>query len=115
MPLLKLQISAALSDEKREDLLKALSKAVAEAIEKPEKYVMVTIKEADIIMSGEVKAAAFADVRSIGGLNSKVNNQLSQKISSLLKGMLGISADRVYITFTDVSPCNWGWNGSTFG
>jgi phenylpyruvate tautomerase PptA (4-oxalocrotonate tautomerase family) len=43
MPLLKLEITASLSDDKRKALLVALSRIVAEAIGKPEDYVMVTV------------------------------------------------------------------------
>jgi phenylpyruvate tautomerase PptA (4-oxalocrotonate tautomerase family) len=52
MPLLKLQTTAAFSDDKRKALLAALSKIVAEAIGKPEDYVMVTVSQAAILMSG---------------------------------------------------------------
>ena len=115
MPLIRLQISNTASDEKQEELLVSMSQIIAESIGKPEQYVMATIEEGPIIMSGIQGAAAFAEVRSIGGLNGGVNKQISQKLCSLLDESLGISANRVYINFTDVSSANWGWNGSTFG
>ena len=114
MPLIKLQISIPLSDEKQEELLVSMSKIIAESIGKPEQYVMASIEAGSIIMSGKYGDAAFADVRSIGGLNGNVNKRISQKLCSLLDESLGISANRVYINFTDVSAVNWGWNGNTF-
>lgn len=115
MPLLKLQLSIALEEKKKEALLKSLSKMVAKEIGKPERYVMVLLEESAIIISGETDPAAFADIRSIGGLSGSVNKKLSDTLCSLLKENLGIPGDRVYMNFTDVSASDWGWNGSTFG
>ena len=115
MPLLKLETTVALSDEKKQALLASLSKLVAGTIGKPEQYVMVVVSPAAMLMSGKPGNAAFVDIRSIGGLSDDVNRQLSQKICKLLKESLGVPPDRVYLNFTDVRPGNWGWNGDTFG
>jgi len=92
-----------------------LSKTVAETIGKPEQYVMVTIGPAAILMSGKPGDAAFVDIRSIGGLSGDVNRDLSQEVCRLLNELLGVPQDRVYLTFTEVEPTNWGWKGNTFG
>ena len=115
MPLLKLQTTVPLSEEKGKPLLAALSKVVAATIGKPEQYVMITVSQSAILMSGKAGDAAFVDIRSIGGLNGDTNRKLSQQICKLLKDSLGIAPDRVYVNFTDVEAGNWGWNGSTFG
>src|SRR6266478_5675768 len=115
MPLLKIETTVALSDDKRQALLGTLSKIVAETIGKPEQYVMVVINSASILMSGKPGDAAFVDVRSIGGLSDAVNRQLSDKICALLKQSHGIAAERIYLNFTDVDGANWGWKGNTFG
>jgi len=115
MPLLKLETTVALADDKKKALLASLSRIVAGIIGKPEQYVMVTINPAAVLMSGKPGDAAFADVRSIGGLNDNVNRQLAQKICAALKESLGVPPDRVYLNFIDVPAGNWGWNGDTFG
>jgi phenylpyruvate tautomerase PptA (4-oxalocrotonate tautomerase family) len=115
MPLLKLETTVALADDKKQALLASLSKIMAGTIGKPEQYVMVVIGPAAILMSGKPGPAAFVDIRSIGGLGGDVNQQLAQKIGSLLKESLGVPPDRVYLNFTDVVAGNWGWNGDTFG
>jgi phenylpyruvate tautomerase len=115
MPLLKLETTVALSDEKKKALLASLSKIVAGTIGKPEQYVMVVISPAAILMSGKTGDATFVDIRSIGGLSDDVNRQLAQKICGLLKESLGVPLDRIYLNFTDVAAGNWGWNGSTLG
>jgi phenylpyruvate tautomerase len=115
MPLLKLETTVPMPEEKGKLLLAALSKAVAGATGKPEQYVMITVSHSAILMSGKAGDAAFVDVRGIGGLKGETNRQLSQQICKLLRDSLGIASDRVYLNFTDVEAGNWGWNGSTFG
>ena len=115
MPLLRLETSVALPEDKRKALLASLSKAVAETIGKPEQYVMVTASQSAMLMSGKPGDGAFVDLRSIGGLGGNVNQQLAQKVGGLLKESLGVPPDRIYLNFTDVPAGNWGWNGDTFG
>ena len=115
MPLLKLETTVPLPDEKEKPLLAELSKAVAGIIGKPEQYVMITINHSAMLMSGKTGEAALVDVRSIGGLNGETNRKISQQICRLLKDSLAIEPERVYLNFTDVEAGNWGWNGSTFG
>jgi len=115
MPLLKLETTVAISEDKQKALLSSLSKTVAETIGKPEQYVMVTISQAAMAMSGKPGNAAFMDIRSIGGLSGDVNRKLSQQVCKLLNDSLGIPPDRVYLNFSNVDAGNWGWNGSTFG
>src|SRR5207253_2105158 len=103
MPLLKLETTAALSDEKKAALLMSLSKIVADTISKPEQYVMVMAETAAITMAGKPGESAFVDLRSIGGLSGAVNRQLSQKICHLLNEKLGVPQDRIYLNFTDVA------------
>lgn len=115
MPLLKLETTVVLTDEKRKVLLATLSKIISGTIGKPEQYVMVTIGSDAMLMSGKPGNAAFVDIRSIGGLTSEVNGKLSQQICKLLNDSLGMPQDRIYLNFTEVEVGNWGWNGSTFG
>lgn len=115
MPLLKLETNVSLSEEKQKALLAPLSKIVTGTIGKPEQYVMVTINQSVMRMSGKDGDAAFVDVRSIGGLSGDVSRKLSQQVCKLLNDTLGVPQNRVYLNFTDVEAGNWGWNGNTFG
>jgi phenylpyruvate tautomerase PptA (4-oxalocrotonate tautomerase family) len=115
MPLLKLETTVALTDDKRQALLSSLSKVLAETTGKPEGYVMVTAAHADILMSGKPGPAAFVDIRGIGGLGGDVNRRLSEKICRLLHESLGVPPDRIYLNFTELDAANWGWKGITFG
>jgi phenylpyruvate tautomerase len=115
MPLLKLETTVVLTDEKRKSLLASLSKLLAETTGKPEGYVMVTASQSAILMAGKPGDAAFVDIRGIGGLSGEVNRQLSQKVCRLLNESLGLAQDRIYLNFTAVDAGNWGWKGDTFG
>jgi phenylpyruvate tautomerase PptA (4-oxalocrotonate tautomerase family) len=115
MPLLKLETTVALTEDKWQALLASLSKTVAETIGKPQQYVMVAASQAAMQMSGSSGNAAFVDVRSIGGLTGDVNRRLSKKVCEQLHESLGIPPDRIYLNFTDVQASHWGWNGNTFG
>jgi phenylpyruvate tautomerase PptA (4-oxalocrotonate tautomerase family) len=115
MPLLRLETNAPLSDDARKNLTASLSRTVADTIGKPEQYVMITITPATLLMSGKPGNAAFADVRSLGGLGGDVPRLLAQRVCKLLNDSLGIPPERVFLNFTDVKPANWGWNGNTFG
>jgi phenylpyruvate tautomerase len=115
MPLLKLETTVTVSDDKKKTLLAALSTLVAETTGKPEQYVMVTMSPAAMLMAGKPGEAAFVDVRGIGGLGGDVNRRLSQKLCALLSQSLGVPPNRIYLNFTEVEASNWGWNGETFG
>lgn len=115
MPLLKLQVSVPVPDSKKASLLKSCSSILAEATGKPEKYVMVLLAHADgACMGGKPLAAAFVDVRGIGGLYDAINGRISKGVCDLLKQELQIDPQNVYLNFTDVPGQNWGWNGTTF-
>jgi phenylpyruvate tautomerase len=115
MPLLKLETTVVLAEDKRQALLAALSRLVAETVGKPEQYVMVTCSPAAILMSGRTGDAAFLDIRSIGGLSGDANRCLAKELCCLLTQSLGVPPERIYLNFTEVEAGNWGWKGSTFG
>jgi phenylpyruvate tautomerase len=115
MPLLELKTSVPVPEDEREKLLKELSQIVAGAIGKPESYVMVALSQESLCMGGEAGPAAFADIRSIGGLKPSVNQSISKQLCSLLSQRLDIPGDRVYMNFIEISAPNWGWDSSTFG
>ena len=114
MPLIRMETSIKIPEEKKSELISALSKITAEATGKPETYVMAIVSEAAISMAGKSGPAAFLDVRSIGSINKQVNERISKEVAALLAQSLGIPGERIYISFSDVKGANWGWNGSTF-
>lgn len=114
MPLLNLQVSIKIDEAKKNKLLSLMSRLLSKEMGKPEQYVMVSIFESSIIMSGSTDPSAFADIRSIGGTNSISNTNVSKCLCSLLEEELNIPKKNIYINFSDIKAENWGWNGGTF-
>jgi phenylpyruvate tautomerase len=114
MPLLKIQTNTRVPAEKRDLLLKNISRAVAQELGKPEAYMMVSLDaEQPLVFAGSVDLAAFMELKAIG-LPTAKTAQLSALLCDLAESELGIPKDRVYINFTDVPANLWGWNSETF-
>ena len=94
-------------------LLKKLSESLASATGKPESYVM-TLLDSGVPMTfaGSNEPCAYVEIKSIGALTPP---EMSDQFCELIKASLGISKDRIYIGFNDVSASDWCWNGRTFG
>jgi phenylpyruvate tautomerase PptA (4-oxalocrotonate tautomerase family) len=115
MPLIRLETTARLDELEQRSLCAKLSRIAAEVIGKPEQYVQAVVADGVAMLHGGTEGpAAFVDVRSIGGLDAKVNRTLAARICGLL-GAIGIPGERVYLNFTDVSASSWGHDGATFG
>ncbi len=115
MPYLKLTTNIAIAKEQAPTLLSRFSQLLAEETGKPERYVMVALEgDKDMLFGGNSEPLAFVECKSIG-LSSQQAESLSASISQLLAGNLQISAERVYIEFSNCPGNLWGWNGSTFG
>lgn len=111
MPMIDLRCSKEVPPE----LQMELSTVVAETIGKPEQYVMVATYCVDMMMGGKAGDAVYAEVKSLGGLNRVVNHELTMKICILFNDHLGISSDRIYVTFQSFERNHWGWNETLFG
>ena len=114
--MIKMQTNVECSKEKKDALVKKLSKICASCTGKPETYVMVLLEDdSTIAMGGESRNAAFVEVKGIGGLTPEVNKKISAETCALLQAELKIDQDAVYMNFTDIAAKNWGWKGGTFG
>ena len=112
MPLVTIRTSSVdVSDDI--GFMKELSKELSSLTGKPESYVMTTFdKDVSMTFAGTTDPACYVEVKSIGSLNP---SQISQSLSTIIESWTGVSKSRIYIQFEDVSPSNWGFNGSTFG
>ena len=117
MPLIQLDTSCSLTDpDKKQTMAKALSRLAAEAIGKPEQYVMTCVHDnAALILGGTAGPCALVTVKSIGGLSKAVNQSLAAQVCPMLHKELAIPQNRIYLTFEDVAPTHWAWNGKTLG
>ena len=114
MPYLKVKTNRPVDEDAGRRLIERASTRIAEALNKPERYVMVDLSiNPQILFSGTRDPCAYVELKSIGLPDSQTRD-LSQTICDLLENELGIPAERVYIEFMDVPRKFWGWNGSTF-
>ena len=116
MPLLTLQTTEDLEAQIQDDLMTRLSRILSDITGKPETYIMVLCEGGfRACMAGEPGAAAFVDIRGIGGLDPETNGKLSAALCSEIESSTGIPASHIYLNFTDVPASHWGWDGRTFG
>ena len=114
MPLLKIQTNVVLAADAGKSLVSEASRAVAEMLGKPERYVMVSLEfEATMAFGGDTSPLAYLEMKSVG-LPQGSTTALSKALCELIKTKLGVPTDRIYIEFADAKGAMWGWNGGTF-
>jgi phenylpyruvate tautomerase len=114
MPLLSVTTNQPLAETDRPHVLKQLSETVAQALGKPEDYVMVGYRHnPDMLFAGSSAPLAYLELKSIG-LPADKTHALSSVLAEAIESHLGVPADRVYIEFADAARHMWGWNGGTF-
>jgi len=114
MPYLKLQTNKDISEDKKKDLIRKMSKLAAETLKKPEGYVMAVLEpNLNLLFGGLQDPAVFMELKSIG-LSDSETKTISKKLCNFVKENLNISEDRIYIEFASSAGSMWGWNGGTF-
>ncbi len=114
MPLLSIETNQELDPARRQALLQQLSAQLAEALGKPERYVMVSLRHNPAMLFGGSDAPlAYLELKSIG-LPAQRTSALSSLVSGLVGDALAVAPDRIYIEFADAERHLWGWNGATF-
>ena len=114
MPYLMVQTNISIDDAQKSSLLKSLSASTAEALAKPESYVMVSLRDSiPMVFAGSDAPLAYLELKSIGLPESKTT-ALSSTLCSVVNEALGIDTGRIYIEFADAPRAMWGWDGRTF-
>lgn len=114
MPYLLLRTNQQCTEQSKQQLLSRLSTVTAEALGKPERYVMVSLEDdRDMRFAGDDTPCAYLELKSIG-LPEAQTAGLSATLCQLVNSELGIPLERIYIEFADAARHMWGWNGATF-
>jgi len=112
MPVLNLHTNISIND--KEALLKQASTLIAEALGKPEGYVMIKLSDNESMsFAGTTEPLAFVELKSLG-LTTDQTVPLSAIISGFISEQLGIEPARIYIEFAAPERAMFGWNGGTF-
>lgn len=96
------------------DFLARCSNATANALHKPESYVMVELSDSrPMIFGGSDLPLAFVELKSLG-LSPADTAHVSNKLSRLIHAELGIDVARIYVEFEAPERDMFGWKGGTF-
>ncbi len=94
--------------------LKRCSAEVANALSKPESYVMLELSDnKPMLFAGSDAPLAFLELKSLG-LSTAQTPDLSARLSALIQDELGIDPSRIYIEFAAPERAMFGFNGGTF-
>ena len=114
MPYLSIQTNVKVREAEQEALLKRASEAVAEALGKPEAYVMVNLSAGRAMMfAGSSAPLAYLKLKSLG-MPHDATSELSAALCNFMHDVFGVAPERVYIEFSGPERHMWGWNGGTF-
>jgi phenylpyruvate tautomerase len=98
----------------RVQFTKSASHLLSELLNKPEKYVMISLQdEHEIRFGGSSEPAAFVQIKSIG-LPENCEFLLSA-VTNFIVDNLSIPKDRIYIECENLDCNRFAWNGQSFG
>jgi phenylpyruvate tautomerase PptA (4-oxalocrotonate tautomerase family) len=114
MPTLLIRTNVPTPSDTAEALVKRASTTVADALSKPEDYVMVSL-EPSVAMSfgGSTNPLAFLELKSLG-LPEDQTPRLSATLCDLIESELGIPSNRIYIEFASPPRHMFGFDRRTF-
>ncbi len=110
MPYINVSTSAKIKDKKK--LLEEISILISSLTNKSISFVMAKIDDNCQMHFDDDTPSCFLEIKSIGSLNP---SKMVKPISDFVYEKMGIPIDRIYISFVDVPPSLWAWNGRTFG
>ena len=110
MPYINLSTSVKVNDKKK--LLEEISILVSSLTNKSKRFVMAKLDDNLEMYFDDESPCCFLEIKSIGSLNP---SEMAKPISDFVYKKMGVSIDRIYISFEDVPASMWAWNGRTFG
>ena len=110
MPYVNISTSTEVNDKKL--FLEEISILIASLTNKSKRFVMVKLNDNSELYFENESPSCFLEIKSIGSLNP---SEMAKPIFNFVYEKLGISMDKIYISFEDVPPSRWAWNGKTFG
>ena len=110
MPYINVATSIKVEDKK--NFLKEISILVSSLTNKSTRFVMARIDDNCEMYFENDTPSCFLEIKSIGSLNP---SEMAKPISDFICDKLGITKNKIYISFEDVPASMWAWNGRTFG
>ncbi|KAL0544841.1 hypothetical protein IC582_019968 [Cucumis melo] len=104
MPCLYISTNVNLAGVDSAAIFSATTTAVSSIIGKPENYVMVLLNgSVPISFGGNGDPAVFAEVVSMGGINSEVKRRLISTLGSILNEKLSVPPARFFLKVHDTT------------
>lgn len=111
MPFINVKTNASISAEKAETIKSKLGLSITAIPGKSEGWLMVALEDnLRLYFRGSDESAAMVEVSIYGNASDNALSTLTSHITGILTDNLGISSDRIYVSY--MSTENWGWNGS---
>ena len=110
MPYINISTSAKVDDKK--NFLEDISTLLSSLTNKSKRFVMAKLDDNCQMYFDDHDSSCFIEIRSIGSLNP---SEMTKPISDFVYEKIGISMDKIYISFEDIPASLWAWNGRTFG
>ena len=113
MPFIKITSNVSISAEQVDQIKFRCGTAITAIPGKSEGWLMVGIEgDSMLYFRGTDEPAAIAEVSLYGSASSQALNTLTSHITGILTEILGISSDRIYVSYQCTD--HWGWNGANF-
>ena len=110
MPYVNISTSTEVNNKKL--FLEEISILISSLTNKSKRFVMVKLNDNSELYFEDESPSCFLEIKSIGSLNP---SEMAKPIFNFVYEKLGIPIDKIYISFEDVPPSMWAWNGKTFG
>ena len=110
MPYINVSTSAKIKDKKK--LLEEITTLVSSLTNKSKRFVMAKLDDNLEMYFDDESPCCYLEIKSIGSINPSA---MAKPISNFVYEKMGISIDKIYISFEDVPASMWAWNGRTFG
>lgn len=110
MPFINVKTNTSVSKDNETAIKAKLGQAITAIPGKSETWLMVGIEpEYTLYYRGTDEPCAMVEVSIYGNASSDALTDLTGRITGILSDSLGISADRIYVSY--MSTPHWGWNG----
>ncbi|MDR1541505.1 MAG: hypothetical protein LBU32_26635 [Clostridiales bacterium] len=111
MPYISAKTNISITPGKETALKDKLGKAISLLPGKSEAWLMLSFEEdCQLYYKGENDdPIAYVEVKQFGSADKESYENLTAEISKILKEVLGINPENVYVNYQESSI--WGWNG----
>ena len=108
MPCIVIHTNVSISEEKAEELKKALVVSWEKLPGKRERWLMITLKDRlQMFFGGRDTPAAFINLKILGSLGAENCEFLNEEFLTDVSEVLGIQKERLFVAH-DECP-SWGW------